>query len=49
MIVPIAAAKLRLRPHFAVDGAFRTRAYNGWLQTLVEGRRQNRARRAATA
>ena len=49
MIVPLATAKARLRPHFAVDGALKTRAYDGWLQSLVEGRRRARARGAGAA
>jgi hypothetical protein len=44
MLVPLAAIKTRLRPHFAVSRDLSTRAYNGWLHTLVEERKQARGR-----
>jgi len=44
MIMPLATVQSRLRPHFAVGRDLSTRAYNGWLHTLVEGRRRARAR-----
>jgi hypothetical protein len=49
MVVPFATAKPRLRPHFAVDAALKTRTYDGWLQTLVENRRRARATKRKAA
>jgi hypothetical protein len=44
MLVSLRAVKAALRPHFAVNRNLSTRAYNGWLQTLVYERKRARAK-----
>lgn len=42
LVQPLDAVRDRYRPHFSVDGSYRTRAFSGYLTTLKEDRERRK-------